>query len=220
MHKERGAIGMKVVGYAVSSTDEHGSRRIGRDMDKNALLWLIVHGSAGMHLGDPWDLICPRLIVSGLLEIDFMGGLAKLQLKAAGRVPEWRDLLLVEGGAGAGRTLAGSLQHHQATLVARLLLTGAGSLGSRNQSQGASRAGNRYALPSSPRPLRQLSRYIKSCATLTIQLVQKIGQTISPTVKIKLRGLILERDNDSISKTVDGNGILSRFGECLGLAYI
>jgi hypothetical protein len=26
--------------------------------------------------------------------------LRELQLKAAGRVPEWRDLLLVEGGAG------------------------------------------------------------------------------------------------------------------------
>jgi transposase InsO family protein len=43
-----------------------------------------------------------------------------VQLEAAGRVPERRDLLLVEGGADTGRTLAGSLQHHQATLFARL----------------------------------------------------------------------------------------------------
>jgi len=31
---------MEVVGYAASSTDEHGGRRIGRYVDANALLWL------------------------------------------------------------------------------------------------------------------------------------------------------------------------------------
>jgi hypothetical protein len=36
--------------------------------------------------------------------------------KLGERVPEWRDLLFVEGGAGAGKTLAGSLQHHPSTL--------------------------------------------------------------------------------------------------------
>ena len=43
-----------------------------------------------------------------------------VQFQAARRVPERRDLLLsAEGGADTGRTLAGSLQHHQATLFAR-----------------------------------------------------------------------------------------------------
>ena len=46
--------------------------------------------------------------------------LRELQLQAARRVSERRNLLLAEGGAGTGRTLAGSLQHHQATLFARL----------------------------------------------------------------------------------------------------
>jgi len=53
----------------------------------------------------------------------------ELQLKVARRVPQRRDLLLAQGGAGPGRALAGSLQHHQATLLARLLLPGTRSLG-------------------------------------------------------------------------------------------
>ena len=47
-----------------------------------------------------------------------------VQLEAAGRVAERRDFLLVEGGAGPGGTLAGSLQHHPSPLFARLPIVG------------------------------------------------------------------------------------------------
>ena len=47
VHEERSAIGVEIVGYAASSTDEHGGRRIRRDMDEDALLWLIIDCSAG-----------------------------------------------------------------------------------------------------------------------------------------------------------------------------
>jgi hypothetical protein len=61
--------------------------------------------------------------------------LRQLQLKAAGRVPEWRDLLLVEASAGAGRTLAGSLQHHPATLFARLQIASTGDVATRSENR-------------------------------------------------------------------------------------
>ncbi len=80
MHEKRGAIGVEVVSYAASSTDEHGGRGIGRDMDENALLWLIIGCSARTRFGNPGDLKRARLIVSGLPEVDFMCRLAKRQL--------------------------------------------------------------------------------------------------------------------------------------------
>ena len=80
MHEERGAIGTEVVGYAASSTDEHGGGRVGGDMDENALFRLVVDSPAWTCLGNAWDLKCARFIVSGLPEVDFMGRLAKRQL--------------------------------------------------------------------------------------------------------------------------------------------
>ena len=42
MDKECGAVGAEVVGHAAASADEHGRRRIGGDMDKNAFLRVTV----------------------------------------------------------------------------------------------------------------------------------------------------------------------------------
>src|SRR6266853_3600837 len=80
VHEERRAIGMQVVGYPASSTDQHGGRRIGRDMNENALLRLIVHHRARTRLGNPRYPKSPRFIVSGLPKIHFMSRLAKRQL--------------------------------------------------------------------------------------------------------------------------------------------
>ncbi len=79
MHEKRRAIGTEVVGHAASSTDEHGRRRIGRDVDENALLHRAIHCSAGPCLGNSRNLKPSRFIVSGLSEIDLMRRLAKRQ---------------------------------------------------------------------------------------------------------------------------------------------
>lgn len=52
-----------------------------------------------------------------------------LQLKAAGRVPDRRDLLFYEENQSAGGALASSLQHRPATLFAGLRATGTRGLG-------------------------------------------------------------------------------------------
>src|ERR1035437_10224872 len=101
--------------------------------------------------------------------------LRELQLEAAGRVPERRDLLLDERNQGAGGAVASSLQHRPATLLAGLSTTGTRGLAGKEH--GVWRSGNRYALPTSPHPRLRLSIDKDSCATLTISLVQKIGQT-------------------------------------------
>src|SRR5438093_13476836 len=77
---------MEVVGYAASSTDEHGGRRIGRYVDENALLWLVIRCSAGARFGNARNLKSPRFIVSGLPEIDFMSRLAKRPLAKRGSI--------------------------------------------------------------------------------------------------------------------------------------
>src|SRR5467141_3342842 len=46
--------------------------------------------------------------------------LRELQRKAAGRVLEWRDLLLAEGGTDRDREVAGGVQHQATALSARL----------------------------------------------------------------------------------------------------
>ncbi len=51
-----------------------------------------------------------------------------LQFQATGRVPERRNLLLLEGNPGAGETVGSSLQHHPAALFAGLQTTGASGL--------------------------------------------------------------------------------------------
>jgi hypothetical protein len=103
--------------------------------------------------------------------------LRELQLKAAGRVPEWRDLLLVEGGTGAGRTLAGSLQHHPSTLFARLQIASTGNVATQNENR-VWRSGKQSTLSTSPHPRPRRDTYKNQCATLTIQPVQKIGHSI------------------------------------------
>src|SRR5258708_12049198 len=102
--------------------------------------------------------------------------LRELQLKAAGRVSEWEDLLLVEGGAGAGRTLAGSLQHHPSTLFARLQIASTRDVATRSENR-VWRSGKQSTLPTSPHPRRRRDTYKNQCATLTIQPVQKIGHS-------------------------------------------
>jgi hypothetical protein len=54
--------------------------------------------------------------------------LRELQRKAAGRVFEWGDLLVAEGGADRDREVAGGIQHKAATLGAGLQAAGAGDL--------------------------------------------------------------------------------------------
>ena len=54
--------------------------------------------------------------------------LRKLQRKIAGRAPERRDFLFLEGGTGGHREVAGALQHAAAPLVAGLQAPGAGGL--------------------------------------------------------------------------------------------
>ena len=103
--------------------------------------------------------------------------LRKLQLQAAGRVPQRGDLLLDKRTARAGRTLARPLQHHQAALVAGLQITGTHGLA--DKQHGPWRSGNRYALPTSPHPRRRLLELRNSCATLTHPVAQKIGHSSS-----------------------------------------
>src|SRR5271154_6417162 len=103
-----------------------------------------------------------------------------VQLEAAGRVPERRDLLLVEGGAGAGRTLAGSLQHHPSTLFARLQIASTGDVATRSENR-VWGSGKQSTLSTSPHPRRRLDTSKTRCATLTLQPAQKIGHsTYSP----------------------------------------
>src|SRR6516164_5533697 len=102
-------------------------------------------------------------------------------------MPEWRDLLLVEGGAGSDRTMASALQHGAAAFVARLQATGATSYLA--EGNGAWRYGKRCAFPTSPHPRLRLRTRLEKGATLTFHLVQKIGQVstsfsnISPGTK-------------------------------------
>src|ERR1019366_968363 len=78
--------------------------------------------------------------------------LRELQLEAAGRVPERRDLLLDERDRGAGGAVASPLQHRPAALFAGLPATGPRGMGGKEL--GVWRSGKRYALPTSPHPRR------------------------------------------------------------------
>ena len=74
-----------------------------------------------------------------------------VQLQAARRVPQRRDLLLTQGGAGAGRTLAHPLQHHPASLFAGLPVARARDVASRDQNR-VWGSGKQTTLPTSPHP--------------------------------------------------------------------
>src|ERR1019366_4909560 len=71
-----------------------------------------------------------------------------------------------------------AVQHGAAAFVAGLQATGAE--GNPAQARGAWRCGKRSAFPTSPHPRRRLRTNFKRGATLTIYLVQKIGQ-VTPT---------------------------------------
>src|ERR1035437_2277145 len=74
-------------------------------------------------------------------------------------------------------TMESAVQHGAAACVAGLQATGAE--GNPAQARGAWRCGKRSAFPTSPHPRRRLRTNFKRGATLTIYLVQKIGQ-VSP----------------------------------------
>src|ERR1035437_2760187 len=67
-----------------------------------------------------------------------------------------------------------AVQHGAAAFVAGVQATGAE--GNPAQARGAWRCGKRSAFPTSPHPRRRLRTNFKRGATLTIYLVQKIGQ--------------------------------------------
>src|SRR5664280_780066 len=71
-----------------------------------------------------------------------------------------------------------AVQHGAAAFVAGLQATGAE--GNPAQARGAWRCGKRSAFPTSPHPRRRLRTNFKRGATLTIYLVQKIGQVSAP----------------------------------------
>src|ERR1017187_6920164 len=84
-----------------------------------------------------------------------------------------------------------AVQHGAAAFVAGLQATGA--QGNPAQARGAWGCGKRSAFPTSPHPRRRLRTNFKRGATLTIYLVQKIGQVTSPgsvAISILLVGMI------------------------------
>ena len=155
---------MVIKGVPEHIRSDNGPEFVARDLRK----WLADTGAKTLYI-EPGSSVGERL-------------LRELQLKAAGRVHEWRDLLLVEGGTGAGRTLAGSLQHHPSTLFARLQIAGTGNVATRNENR-VWRSGKQSTLSTSPHPRRRPDTYKNQCATLTIQPVQKIGHPMMQTAR-------------------------------------
>src|SRR5208283_1670976 len=92
-------------------------------------------------------------------------------------MPERGDLLLAKGGAGGDRAMESAIQHGTATFVAGLSTSSTAS--NLAEATGAWRYGKRSAFPTSPHPRRRLRTNVKSGVTLTIHLVQKIGQVRS-----------------------------------------
>src|ERR1022692_1032518 len=77
-----------------------------------------------------------------------------------------------------------AVQHGAAAFVAGLQATGAE--GNPAQARGAWGCGKRSAFPTSPHPRRRLRTNFKRGATLTIYLVQKIGQ-VNPIAEMRQR---------------------------------
>ena len=93
---------MVVKGVPEHIRSDNGPEFVAKDLRK----WLADTGAKSTYIepGSPWE--------NGYCE--------SFNSKLRDEFLNRRDLLLVEGGADTGRTLAGSLQHHQATLFARL----------------------------------------------------------------------------------------------------
>src|ERR1035441_8495150 len=102
--------------------------------------------------------------------------LRELQWEAARRVLERRDLLLAEGGTDSDGEVARGIQHGAAALGAGLQATGPAS--NLAEATGAWRYGKRSAFSTSPHPRRRLRTIVQRGVTLTLHLVQKIGQVI------------------------------------------
>src|SRR5271157_870834 len=82
---------------------------------------------------------------------------------------EWRDLLLVEGGAGGDRTMENAVQHGAAAFVAGLQATGPSDddARSRAEPEGAWGYGKRCAFPTSPHPRLRLRTIFQQSVTLS-----------------------------------------------------
>src|SRR5208337_3080268 len=85
-----------------------------------------------------------------------------------------RDLLLAEGGTDSDGEVARGIQHGTAALGAGRQAAGAASHPA--QATGAWRYGKRSAFPTSPHPRRRLRTIVQRGVTLTLHLVQKVGQ--------------------------------------------
>src|ERR1017187_3363909 len=77
-----------------------------------------------------------------------------------------------------------------------------------SKQRGAWRCGKRSAFPSSPHPRRLLRTNFKRSATLTIYLVQKIGQ-VKWTVQMTTQ--IIELPNVPVELTLEFFGVFARF---------
>jgi len=84
----------------------------------------------------------------------------------------------LKGGAGPGGEVARPLQHRATTLLAGLSTTRHRGMAGGDQNR-VWRSGKLGTLPTSPHPRLRRDINKTRCATLTIQLVQNIGQTIS-----------------------------------------
>ena len=137
---------------------DNGPEFVARDLRK----WLAHTGAKTLYIepGSPWENgYCESF--NSKLRDEFLNG---------------ETLLLDKRNPGAGRTLAHPLQHRQATLLARLSATSAGGMAGGIDYR-AWRSGKQSTLPTSPHPRRRLLDLKRSCATLTSNLVQKIGQS-------------------------------------------
>jgi hypothetical protein len=89
-------------------------------------------------------------------------------------LPKTNTPTIVEGGKYVASD--GGKWHQKAALIAGVQTAGAGSMAERNEN-GVWKSGKQRTLPTFPHPqLRRAEIYLSRCATLTISLVQKIGQ--------------------------------------------
>ena len=147
---------------------------------------MLVHGITGAHtFGQRTRVYCGRVakvagsvgyedVVHRTWESVGERVLREFQREVAGRVLEWRDLLLAEGGPDSDGAVAGGIQHGASTLGARL--EAAGTASHLAEETGAWRCGKQNPFSTSPHPRRRLRTKLERGVTLTFHLVQKIGQ--------------------------------------------